>query len=112
MSDWSFATLRVQLAEVTNNFPMWQHAYQAPSDMLNTIAVLPMDATDDYSMPFIRDTFYGCPVTMGAAAYQPQRYALETDKTLGVQVILTNQDQAVLRYTRNLTDPTYSHHCS
>jgi arginine utilization protein RocB len=61
MSDWSFATLRVQLAEVTNNFPMWQHAYQAPSDMLNTIAVLPMDATDDYSMPFIRDTFYGCP---------------------------------------------------
>lgn len=106
MSDWSFTTLRVQLAPVTNSFPMWAYAYQAPSDMLTPIAVLANDAADDYSEPYVQDVGYCREIPMGSARYAPQPFALETDPTLGVQVILTNQEAAVLRYTRTSSDPT------
>ena len=106
MSTWGFSTTRVQLAAVANNFSQWAYAYQAPSDMVNTIAVLPVDAADDYSARFVTGyTPFGTS-NSGVGVYEPQPYALEYDPDLGVEVILTNQDSAVLRYTRTVTDTT------
>ncbi|CAB5162215.1 hypothetical protein UFOVP152_12 [uncultured Caudovirales phage] len=106
MSTWGFSTTRVTLAQVTNNFPMWAYAYQSPADMVNTISVLPSDATDDYAEEVaIGYTPLGAP-TIGQAFYEPQPYALEWDPIAGIEVVLTNQDAAVLRYTRIVTDTT------
>lgn len=106
MSTWSFSTTRVQLAQISYGFTSWAYAYEAPSDLINTIAVLPSDATDDYGEEVtIGYTPLGSP-TIGQAFYEPQPYALEFDPVTGVQIILTNQESAVLRYTRIVTDPT------
>ena len=106
MSSWGFSTVRANLAQVTNNFPMWTYAYQAPSNLVNTLGVLDSLATDDYAAPFVQGyTPYGVQNT-GRSLYTPQPYALEFDPDLGVEVILTNQENACLRYTQIVTDTT------
>lgn len=85
MHDWGFATLRVTLAELSNTFPQWRHAYLKPAEALRVFAVLPPDAADDCGN--------GAPVT----------YVTETNAA-GEELILTNQAGAVARYTRIVTD--------
>jgi len=106
MSSWGFSTVRANLAELTNNFPMWAHEYQAPSNMVNTLAVLDSAATDDYGAPWVSGyTPFGVQNT-GQSIYEPQPYAVEFDPAYGVEVILTNQANACLRYTQIVTDTT------
>lgn len=106
MSTWSFATVRVQLAQISYGFTSWAYAYEAPAGLVNTIAVLPSDATDDYAEEVtIGYTPLGAP-TIGQSFYETQPYALEFDPVSGAQIILTNQESAVLRYTQIVTDPT------
>jgi hypothetical protein len=108
MHAWCFALKRVALAQLTTTASEWQYAYASPNDAVNLLAVLPPDATDDVNaqVPFPSDS-YGLsavqvynPVTIG---YTPQPYSAEIDAT-GTQIILTNQEQAVLRYTALITD--------
>lgn len=61
----------------------WQYAYAEPTDCLRVLEVMP-DA----------DTF-------GARSIMFDR---ETDALTGLPIILTNTDQAVIRYTRRITD--------
>ena len=94
LQEWSFATTRALLAELTNTFPQWQHAYARPSDCLRVLGVLPADATGDVA---------GAPHER-CAIYTPQAFTTETDTNTGNQVILTNQPNALVRYTRLVTD--------
>lgn len=103
MHAWGFATLRVSLAQVTNPFPQWQYAYAAPSDALNYLEVLDPNAPDDYSFPLPlagTQPFYAPRQSVGI--YTPQPFQVETID--GKEVILTDQESAVLRYTRTVTD--------
>lgn len=104
---WSFATTRAALAALTANWPMWQYCYEAPSDAISLLAILPPDAVDDYSQPIPFPGSRGLFGSVGAEQgdYVPQPFDQETLPN-GVQVIYTNQESAVLRYTRLITDTT------
>lgn len=81
---WSFNTRRKQLAQMAVTPPgMWMYSYATPSDMVTALSVLPPGAADDCKVPYI----------------------LETDDD-GNVILLTNQDEAILRYTIKITDPT------
>jgi hypothetical protein len=88
LHDWGFATKRAVLAEVVNTWAQWQYAYAKPSDALKILAVLDADAENDYSV---------------AGAYTAQHFTVETDEN-GNEVIYTNQVNAIVRYTKLVTD--------
>lgn len=98
MHPWGFATVRVALAELAQQWSEWDHCYQQPSDVLNVLALLPPGATDDYSEGT------GVPTSAGGR-YVPQPFSCETLSN-GTQVIFSDQADAVLRYTRTVSDPT------
>ena len=107
--NWSFASRRVSLAQVTMPYTMWKYAYACPGDMMTAVAVLPPDAENDYSIRAYPADRYGWgwinqPFT-AAGTYVPQEYSIETD-TLGNKVIYTNQEDALLRYQAIVTDTT------
>ena len=107
MHNWGFASRRIVPAELTSNWPEWKYAYQIPQNTVNIVAVLPPDAQDDYSTRWAPTdapwTNYS-PV-VAAGRYVPQPYSLESldDGTL---IVYTNQKDAVIRYTAQVTDPT------
>lgn len=102
MHTWGFATVREPLAYVTNPSSTWKYAYAAPSNVLNYIAVLDPLAADDYSMGVqLPNTVLGS-IQAGVGVYQPQPFTVET--IASTTIILTNQQDAVLRYTKGITD--------
>ena len=110
MHDWSFASKRALLAQLTNPISQWAYCYAAPADMVNPIAVLDSTSTDDLAAPLAQpsDPWTGTTLPV-AGAPAPQPYVLEASDT-GAPVIYTNQAGALLRYTARITDPTrFSH---
>lgn len=105
--NWNFCTRRIALAYApTNPSSSWEYAYAVPSAILNYLAVLDPDARDDYSVGVQMAGVgpYSAPV-VGLGVYTPQQFAVETDGA-GNEIILTNQEDAVLRYTVLVTDTT------
>ena len=109
MHFWNFAMKRAILAEVTNTWTEWRYAYAVPADCLNPISVLPPDAYDDYATRFVpTDTpfwSHNYSPVIAAGRYVPQPFSVEMDVN-GNQILLTNQEEAVLRYTYYITDTT------
>lgn len=107
MHNWNFASRRIVPAQLTSTWPEWKYAYQVPSDVINIVSILPPDAQDDYSTRWAPTdapwTNYS-PV-VAAGRYVPQPYTIEVMAD-GTQVIYTNQQDAVLRYTQRVDDPT------
>jgi hypothetical protein len=109
MANWNFAMRRATLAELTNTSTEWQFAYAMPSNVIKVIAVHLAEATDDYSqvlalsesLQFPQDSM---PVDM-ASIYTPQPFTIEVNDD-GDDIILTNAEDAVARYTAIVTDPT------
>ena len=106
MHPWAFATRRIALAQVTNPTSSWAYAYAIPSNAVNLISILAPDASDDYSSSMQSssqafDNNYARNVSGGA--YTPQDFGVETDND-GNDMLLTNQANAVLRYTFLATD--------
>lgn len=79
MAQWSFATTRKALAEVTNESNVWQFAYSQPADCIKPYRVLKAGATNEQD---------------GASF------------TIEGGVIYTNEAEATLVYTRDITDTT------
>lgn len=109
MAFWNFSVKRGILAPVAQNWTEWKYAYALPGDCLSPISVLPIDAYDDYATKFVpTDTPYWShnysPV-VAAGRYTPQPYSIEMDAA-GNQVLFTNLENAVLRYTSYVTDTT------
>lgn len=109
MHNWNFTMRRVNLAEVENTWPEWQHAYALPGDSINIISVMPPDAYNDYSTKFVpTDTpnfahNYSPMITAGR--YVPQPFSVEIQAD-GNHVLYTDQEKAMLRYTAYVTDTT------
>ncbi len=103
LHNWSFATRRATLAQVANPSTTWAYAYAQPINTINLLAVLAPDAADDYSAS--PRSYDGSNYSVGATAgaYTPQAYSTESDD-LGNDIILTNQVNAVLRYTTSAVD--------
>ena len=103
--NWGFTTTRASLALLGSGWPEWQYCYALPSDAINLLAVLPPTATDDYSVGTnIWFTQTGYPIP-GNGNYTPQNFSQETLED-GTVVVYTDQEDAVLRYTRYVTDTT------
>lgn len=105
MQDWNFATRRISGALLTYEFEQWEYAYQYPSDAQRIIAVLDPNATSDYAVPNnkyqdpdFNNNFYAFRDTA-------QQFAIES-QTDGTRIILTNQEDALIRYQALVTDPT------
>jgi hypothetical protein len=96
LHDWNFATRRAQPAQIASPWPQWKYAYVQPSDCLRVLAVLDPEATDDFSMSM---------PNMGRAQYTPQTFVCETDEE-GREIILTNQENALVRYVAFVSDTT------
>lgn len=107
MHPWNFATTRVALAYAASNpTSTWEYAYAGPADAVNYISILDPAAADDYSVgiPMSNSGLYAAPV-VGLGVYTPQPFDVEKDAN-GNPIILTNQKDAVLRYTQYVSDPT------
>lgn len=105
MHSWGFATNRVTLAQLNVTPPSeWQYVYAQPNDALNILAVLAVDAPDDYSAAMVQPWTYPGIVPPAIGVYTPQPFSAETIN--GVDVILTNQENATLRYAAQITDTT------
>lgn len=106
MHTWSFTTTRTQLALApTNPASTWKYAYQAPSNALNFLEVMDSQASAEYvasvQLPY---TSFGVPIpNVGIGV--PQPFQIETDGN-GSIIILTDQQNAVLRYTATISDTT------
>lgn len=79
---WSFATRRVPLAEVTNPVDHWMFAYAMPTGVVKARSVLLPESTDDA---------------------KEQDFAVESAAD-GSLIILTNVEDAVLKYTALVED--------
>lgn len=104
MHSWGFATVRVALAAVTNLASTWQYAYAAPAAALNYLEILDPAAVDEYTVGVqMANTLPGS-FNSGVGNYVPQPFEVESG-TSG-DIIYTNQQNAVLRYTTVVTDTT------
>lgn len=103
MHQWGFATRRHALSLLSaNESSTWRYCYAMPTQVVNLIAVLAPDALDDYSVGAPAAWAPTSPL-ISAGAYTPQPFVTETLAD-GTDVIYTNQENAVLRYTAIVTD--------
>jgi hypothetical protein len=80
--NWKFSIRRVTLAALSVDSYEWAFAYAAPSDAIRLLSVLPPGASaTDSSQPYDTESAPG-----------------------GENIILTNQESAVLRYTAFVSD--------
>lgn len=105
MHTWDFTMSRVALSLLSVNAAGWAYTYAAPSNVLNLIAVLDPAAPDDYSASVQSSTWYDPPI-LSVGQYTPQPFQAEIDNTTGADIILTNQANATLRYSKRVTDTT------
>lgn len=109
MHFWNFTMRRINLASMEATWPEWKYAYALPADVLNIIAVMPPDAYDDYATKFVpTDTpqfAHNITPVIAAGRYSPQPFGVEVLAD-GQHVLYTNQENAMLRYTAYVSDPT------
>jgi hypothetical protein len=104
MHTWGFATRRAPLALLEETNDQWDYVYAWPNLAQKIIAVIPPDASDDYFIggDYYAQEFPDFPAAWGS--YSPQRYAIEALST-GQRVVVTNCENAVVRYIETVTDP-------
>lgn len=87
--DWKFASRRALGAALTSPTSTWSYAYAKPNGALRVVAVLPPGATSDFDEGLTKNE---------------QPFDLETLED-GTEVIVTNQPDAVIRFTAAAVDP-------
>lgn len=115
MHNWNFATIRIGGTPVTlPSNAGWLFAYAVPADCIQIIAILPPDVTDNYTanlgnIPGYRTygpgDYSDDNAVLGRAVYTPQDFAIETASD-GTSIILTNMEQASVRFIKRITDTT------
>lgn len=97
MFPWTFAKTRVALSQVTNPSSTWTYAYAAPSDMVQPQRILTASTLDAYGFfPF------GGLLRADEVALFTERGSAQFESENGM--LLTHEPDAVLLYTRDITD--------
>ncbi len=128
MHDWNFATKRTYPAMLSSPVDAtvvggggavvttttfmpgtqvptpWKYVYQAPTDMIRARAILDPTITNENSTQVPMAMNWPQSIGSMQGLYTPQEFEIETDDE-GRVLILTNQQNAVLRYTALVTDP-------
>lgn len=102
MGQWAFAMKRRTLVETTSPTTAWQYAYILPGDCLKAVTIQADDSAADYLIPNVMSTTPAWP-SLGSAETVPQAFAIEYSSD-GTRIILTNQEDAVLRYVGRVYD--------
>lgn len=105
MHAWNFASKRAGLALLSSSVAQWQYAYAAPSDLMVATSILDPNSETDYTTPFFDSNNPFTNGIINAGMYAPRPYALETLSD-GSLAILTDQENALLRYQARVTDTT------
>lgn len=107
MHNWGFSVRRIALAQLPYSYSQWDYAYAYPPNAINIIEILPPDAQDDYSTRFaptdVPGYYQNVSPVIAAGRYVPQPYDIETNAD-GAQIILTDQEKALCRYTTTVSD--------
>ena len=114
MHTWGFSTTRAALVPLVTNpstdpydttKSVWAYAYASPPAVVNYLEVLDPASTDEYAIGLqMAGTIPGT-VNSGVSVYVPQPFEIETDSN-GNDIVYTNLQNAVLRYTQVVTDTT------
>lgn len=108
MHNWKFATRRkaLTLTDLPDGAG-WLYAYLVPAECIQLFAVIPPNASNDYSQPFSGMEALGfCQREfLSGAVYITQDYAIETNDD-GELILLTNVEQAIGRFIIRVTDTT------
>lgn len=99
ISAFSWTKKRAALASVTNPSDVWTYAYQLPGDCITPVRVL----QKNFNTPLL-DDFTGRVVT--ADELRVLTEALGAEFQIEGDVLLTHEPEAVLLYTRDVTDLT------
>lgn len=103
---WSFTTRRALGVLVNVTLGGWSYTYAVPNDCIDLIAVLPEGYSDDYSDSFgIVPIRYGTSLPLMTGRYVPQQFVVESLED-GTPVVLTDAQNATLRYAVRVEDPT------
>lgn len=116
MMNWGFATKRTTPSQTTvpaGASGMWRYAYLAPSDCINVQRVFDPSQSDDFVMgiPQPYDGFWPGSSSYPASSsgmtgvVTPQPFSVETDSN-GDYIIYSNQINAAIAYTAQITDTT------
>lgn len=106
LHSWGFSTTRIALALLSvNPTKAWAYCYAAPANVLNYIEVLDPEAVDEYTVGVQFANTIANSLNSGIGNYVPQAFEVGTNAD-GTDIILTNQENAVCRYTRLVDDPT------
>jgi hypothetical protein len=100
LQPWTFAAKRVALSQVTNPSTIWAYAYALPADCVRARRVLPLALADSYSITLLsyEEHFPNDLVQTVFSERGGSPYEIEGS------MLLTNEPDAVLIYTREVTD--------
>lgn len=113
--DWDFATLRVSLGALAQSSNQWQYTYATPNNAVRIFSILDPNANSD-TTALLSGNAQSPPSYWGnnqqgnngllatSSNYIPQPFTTEI-LTNGTKVILTNQPNALCRYTTKSVDP-------
>lgn len=100
---WTFAKARATLAEVANPSTVWQYAYALPSDLIDPLRVLNLATVESVLLSL--DSFS---LVTETSAYWGMIFSLTEQSSANFEiegdVLLTNEPEAVLIYTRDQTN--------
>lgn len=100
MHAWTFAAKRVALSQVTNPSTVWAYAYALPADCVKARRILPLALLDNYTVALqsYEEHYPEDLINTVFTERGSSRFEVEGD------VLLTNEPDAVLLYTRDITD--------
>lgn len=102
---WKFTMRRAEGVLLAGwTFKQWQYAYALPSGAIEIIAVIPKEAANDYSNLIIVESSSGESRSAGQGVTIPVAFVKETLPD-GTEAILTNLEDAVIRYRVYVDDP-------
>lgn len=98
--DWTFASKRVALSQVTNPSTVWAYAYALPADCIRARRVLPLQLIDAYttSLTSFEEHYPDDLVRATITERGSSQFVIEGD------VLFTNEPDAMLRYSADITD--------
>lgn len=106
MRQWGFAMRRRSPGKIVNVSSAWSYAYAVPGDAAKVVSVQSQQATADYRQPSIAALNTADPtIPYGISVDVPQEFTIE-QRPDGSRVLLTNIDDAEVRYVARATDPT------
>lgn len=102
---WAFSKRRVQLAEVDNTSTVWKYAYATPAGMINALRVLRLKYVNDASLLWPAGSYLTYNFDWQAVdELFTERGSADFEIENGV--LRTNEPEAVLLYTADVTDTT------